>query len=324
MSKTKSNSKPWITYGIRKSISRRDRILKRFIKENDITKKTILFKKYKEIRNRIVCLIRTSKRLHFRKYFEENISNPKNLWKGINELVSTKPSQSSVKISLNVSNKIESNPVKLADEFNKYFTNIAQKIRQKIPLSRKRFRDYMGNRVQNSFFFSPIEPAEIVAIIRKLDPNKSTGPFSIPNKILHFFINEISTILSDIFNLSIKTGKFISKLKTAKVIPLYKRKGSEQEVSNFRPIALLSNVDKIFEKLVHKRFTQFLDGHKTIYDQQFGFRKNYSTETSQWNNVQIKTFSSFKNNGSCLPCAVSVKYKLKTTEFYPCKNQLFD
>ena len=53
----------------------------------------------------------------------------------------------------------------------------------------------------------------------------------------------------DIFNLSIKTGKFISKLKTAKVIPLYKRKGSEQEVSNSRPIALLSNVEKIFEKL---------------------------------------------------------------------------
>ena len=54
-------------------------------------------------------------------------------------------------------------------------------------------------------------------------------------------------------------------------------KGSEQEISNFRPIALLSNLDKIFERLAHIRFTQFLDKNKTIFDRQFGFRKNHST-----------------------------------------------
>ena len=107
--------------------------------------------------------------------------------------------------------------------------------------------------------------------------HKSTGPFSIPNKIIHLCINEISTILSDIFNLSLTTGRFLTKLKSAKVIPLYKNKGSEQEISNFRPIALLSNLDKIFEKLAHKRFIQFLDKNKTIFDRQFGFRKNHST-----------------------------------------------
>ena len=277
LSKKKSSNKPWITSGIRKSISRRDRILKQFIKEKDYTKKTVLFNNYKGIRNQTVCLIRVSKRLYFRQFFEVNISNPKNLWKGINDLVSTKPPKSSANISLKLDNKIESDPHKLADEFNKYFTNIAQKIKQDIPPTRKNFHDYMSRSVQNSFFFTPIKPEEIVAIIKKLDPHKSTGPFSIPNKVLHLLLNEISSILTDIFNLSFTTGKFISKLKTAKVIPIYKKKGSEQEVPNFRPIALLSNLDKIFEKLAHKRFTEFLDKNKTIFDRQFGFRKNHST-----------------------------------------------
>ena len=135
----------------------------------------------------------------------------------------------------------------------------------------------MGRPNQNSFFFSPISPEEVVDIIKKLDPHKPTGPFSIPNKILHLCINEISTILSDIFNLSLTTGRFLTKLKTAKVILLYENKGSEQEIYNFKPIALLSNLAKIFEKLAHKRFTQFLDKNKTIFDRQFGFSKNHST-----------------------------------------------
>ena len=62
-------------------------------------------------------------------------------------------------------------------------------------------------------------------------------------------------------------------LKTAKVIPVYKNKGDDQITSNYRPIALLSN---IFEKLVHKRLVSFLDHEKVLYDQQFGFRNKHS------------------------------------------------
>ena len=277
LSKKKSSNKPWITTEIRKSILQRDKFLKSFIKEKDKNKKTALFNEYKEIRNQIVSQIRINKRLHFRQYFETNISNPKNLWKGINDLITVRPSKCSAKISLKVNNTVESDPAKIADEFNKYFTGIAQKIRKKIPFSMKDFKNFLRQPNQNTFFFSPISPEEIIAIVKDIDPHKSTGPFSIPYRILHLLLNDIAIILSDIFNLSIRTGKFISRLKTAKVIPLYKMKGSEQELSNFRPIALLSNLDKIFEKLTHKRFSQFLERNKIIFDRQFGFQRNHST-----------------------------------------------
>ena len=46
-------------------------------------------------------------------------------------------------------------------------------------------------------------------------------------------------------------------LKTAKVIPIHK-KDSEREVSNYKPISLLPNIDKIFELLMPSRFVEFL------------------------------------------------------------------
>ena len=48
-------------------------------------------------------------------------------------------------------------------------------------------------------------------------------------------------------------------------------------MSNYRPISLLSNLDKIIEKLMYNQIIQFLEDNKIIYYKQFGFRKNFST-----------------------------------------------
>ena len=109
------------------------------------------------------------------------------------------------------------------------------------------------------------------------DDKKATGPYSIPHQLLNAIPLEIATILSDIINISFKTGKFIDALKYVKVVPVYKNKGSPFEAGNYRPISLLSNVDKILEKLVHKRMIKFLEDNKILYDRQFGFRCKHST-----------------------------------------------
>ena len=71
------------------------------------------------------------------------------------------------------------------------------------------------------------------------------------------------------------TGIFPSVLKIAKVVPVFK-KDSKLDYSNYRPISLLSNIEKILEKLMYKRLYTFLDNKNIIYDLQFGFRQ-YST-----------------------------------------------
>ena len=72
------------------------------------------------------------------------------------------------------------------------------------------------------------------------------------------------------------TGVFPSILKTAKVVPVFK-KDSKLDYSNYHPISLLSNFEKILEKLMYKRLYTFLDDNNIMYDLQFGFRQQYST-----------------------------------------------
>ena len=62
----------------------------------------------------------------------------------------------------------------------------------------------------------------------------------------------------------------------AKVIPIYK-KGSKMHTSNYRPISLLSNINKIFEKIISERVYNFIEQNGTIYNHQYGFRKKHST-----------------------------------------------
>ena len=59
-------------------------------------------------------------------------------------------------------------------------------------------------------------------------------------------------------------------------MPIHK-KNSKLEVSNYRPISLLSNIDKIFEKLMHSRLIEFLEEKQILHYRQFGFRKDFST-----------------------------------------------
>ena len=68
------------------------------------------------------------------------------------------------------------------------------------------------------------------------------------------------------------TGVFPSVLKIAKVVPVFK-KDSKLDYSNYRPISLLSNIEKILEKLMYMRLFTFLDNKNIIYDLQFGFGK---------------------------------------------------
>ena len=82
--------------------------------------------------------------------------------------------------------------------------------------------------------------------------------------------------MADLFNLSFMTGVFPSVLKTAKVVPVFK-KDSKSDYSDYRPISLLSNIEKILEKLRCKRLYTFLNKNNVIYNLQFGFRQQYST-----------------------------------------------
>ena len=132
----------------------------------------------------------------------------------------------------------------------------------------------MKNRNDSTIFLTEIESHEIDEIIQNLNPNKSSD---ISPRILKLFRSSISPTLAVLLNNCMMSGVFPDILKIARVIPLYKE-GDKNDMSNYRPICLLPVVSKIFEKLLYKRINCFLDKHNILYNKQFGFRKQHSTE----------------------------------------------
>ena len=226
----------------------------------------------------IVSLTRRSKKNHFSSYFQENIHNLKKVWQGINSIITNSKSKSCNVSSMYVNKNcdISSDPITISNKFNEYFSNVAKNTRSKIPYSSKHFSEFLKNSNNKTFFISPTDENEIISCISSLNSSKSSGPHSIPIKILQLIKKDIAQPLSQIINLSFSTGQFPSKLKTAQVIPIFK-KDSPLECSNYRPISLLSNIDKIFEKLMYSRVIKFLEASHCIYPLQFGFRKHHST-----------------------------------------------
>ena len=76
--------------------------------------------------------------------------------------------------------------------------------------------------------------------------------------------------------MSLKEGVFPSLLKEADVCPIHK-KNEISKCENYQPISLLSNISKIFERVMYSRLDNFLTTSEIIYKFQFGFRKQYST-----------------------------------------------
>ena len=133
----------------------------------------------------------------------------------------------------------------------------------------------MKHPLPNSHMFFDCDPSEVECLISSMDVGKKYGPQSIPVNILQLLKTDISIPLSKIFNLSMQTGIHPDCLKLAMVIPIHK-KGSKLEVGNYRPISLLSNINKLLEKIIHERTYSFLEKYNCLYKYQFGFRKKHS------------------------------------------------
>ena len=164
----------------------------------------------------------------------------------------------------------------MSNVFNNYFTCIAKKTNSNIKFPPKNYTDYLSHTNTNTFFLTPTDKNKIPFIISSLDLHKSSSPNSIPVKILKLLKYDVSQQLSDTFNMSFSTRQFPSVLKIAKVIPIHKKQ-SKVDYTNYRPISLLSNIEKIIAKLMYKRLSNFLDINNLIYSFQFGFRSKYST-----------------------------------------------
>ena len=130
--------------------------------------------------------------------------------------------------------------------------------------------------IKNSLYLKPTNKDEVVQIINTLKSFKSPGYDNITNDLLKDIATYIADPLANIINKSFSSGIFPSALKKTIIKPIFKA-GDKMEVSNYRPISLISGLAKIYEKILKERITKFLDKYHILSDHQFGFRKGKST-----------------------------------------------
>ena len=115
--------------------------------------------------------------------------------------------------------------------------------------------------------------------------NKSAHISTYSVRIIKHLCNLIAPILSHIINISFSSGHFPKFLKVARVVPIFKS-GSSTDVNNYRPISILPILSKIFEKIVHHQFYNYLNHFKFLNSDQYGFRKKLSTSNAIINMMQ--------------------------------------
>ena len=174
------------------------------------------------------------------------------------------------RITLVENSKVVSDESELVEFFSKYFGNIVQNlgidgltntssdndavtIRQAIGKyqnhpSIKVIRENIDT--TNNFSFDLINPECMSKIINNLDTSKATQQGDIPTKIIKDNKDLFSYFISASFNNAVNKGVFPNELKQADIKPIYKKE-SRNEEENYRPVCILLNLSKIFERCMY-------------------------------------------------------------------------
>ena len=128
----------------------------------------------------------------------------------------------------------------------------------------------------------PIDESKTRKLIEHLKNKTSTGIDGISNKLIK--INELVSPLTIVVNQMLNTGVFPHQIKISKVIPKYKSK-DHTHLSNYKPIALLPSISKIFEYVFLEQLLNYFIQNNILSSQQYGFRAKHSTELAALNLV---------------------------------------
>ena len=154
-----------------------------------------------------------------------------------------------------------------------------------------------------------VDEAGIRKLLQKTNPRKTTGPDSIPARILKDCATEVAPIITIIFNKSLQEGKVPEDWRHATVTAIYK-KGIRHDAANFRPVSLTSLCCKLLEHVIVSKTVNNLERYNILDDCQHGFRAKRCCET------QILTL--------CLELAASLDKKIQNDMIILDFTQAFD
>ena len=218
----------------------------------------------------------------------------KKTWQGINKLLNNCNKYHKMLTTLkdpNNNNQATSDPSLIPNILNEHYASVGTKLASKLP-TKNNHMDYLKKlkSPDSSFFSKPISPDDVKQEILSQPNNKLYGLYSCPTQLLKCSSNILSPVLSNISITSKTSGVHPSKLKISKITPIFKSE-DKTDASDYLPISLLSNFNRIFEKLQYCRMKDFIDKNRLTHSSRYGFRKAHSPDHVIFDIVWISIIS---------------------------------
>jgi len=207
---------------------------------------------------------------YHRNLLNEHKHQPKTFWNIIKKLFPTKRIS-----SVSTAEKQEK-----AYAFSNYFATIIKKLKTTsfalVDFIWKKPSPILPKTLK-AFNFNYVSTVFVRKQLKRLKRKKATGVDELTTSMLKDCAEAVTPVVTHIINMSLKVGTFPSLWKQARVIPIHKS-GSVDTPGNYRPISVLPVLSKIIERVAQVQLMDFLETNNLINAEQFGYRKNRSTE----------------------------------------------
>ncbi len=260
----------WMTKEILKARTKKFEALKN--RRETKTPQSIL--DYATARNAYNKTIRQAKIKFLNKEIGENSKNGKKIWEIINDFVNRRKKKSLTIDSLATEQGKIMGKKEMAEQFNEYFSTIGSKLASSFNAMPDDLELPASKVTQMEF--EKVTSSDIREIVNSMENKTSTGIDEVSNKLLKSLFPELLEPITILVNNLIETKMFPQEMKSAKVIPIFK-KGNKQDRGYYRPISLLPTISKIMEKCIDNQIRSYMEKNEYWAPTQFGFRKHHET-----------------------------------------------
>ena len=283
---------PFMNKELSKAIMGRTRFRNNFLKHRTDENR----KKYSKQRNYCVSLLRKTKRTYYGNLNGKEVTDNRKFWKTVKPFLSDKcPSNENV--ILVEEHEIISKDSEVAEVMNTFFSNIVSNlnipeyqmndpvldnINDPVLKAIAKYKNHPSIKAiekipkpDNLFNFSNVDKEEVFKEIIRLDASKASQDTDVPTKVIKENADIFSHFLYPSVNASINNDDFPTFLKHANIIPAFKE-GSKNIKDNYRPISILKNISKVYERIMFKQIREYMDPFFSKF--QCGFRKGFSTQ----------------------------------------------
>ena len=205
-------------------------------------------------------------------------------WKVANNLI--KPPKEGLDLEVEVDGEVTKDKKKIGNAFGRFFVNKKTKLRQGIDESKaidptERLRQVKkGDKVEKLLELKPVTESHVLKVIMAMKTKTSAGKDEISSEILKLGAPVLHRPLCYIINRSMVEGKFPEYWKEAITVPIFKKKGTKENMKNYRPVALLCVSGMILEAIVNEKLTIHLETNNLMGEYQYGYRSHRGTATA--------------------------------------------